>query len=102
MNDYLNQLRALMGFYDQNGPHLPTTTGGFGSMFGNSAVMNQYDNARDKMNFALAGLDRMSRLPQNGLPNYGGSPDFFAQFQNAPQYTQFGGGPTNSLFPLMR
>lgn len=55
-SSYLNQLRTLMGFYDQNGLGGPV-----GSQTGFAGAQNLATNSGDRLNFALQMMDRMQR-----------------------------------------
>lgn len=77
MNDYLNQLRALMDFYDQNGPRTPD----FG---GYTDFSNDATRSSDRLNFALQQMDRMNRLGGGSLPQYQPAPNFFNFGAQAP------------------
>lgn len=80
-NSYLNQLRAFMQFYDQNGPQVPTYQGG---MFGdNGAAQNQATQQDNRLNFAIRAAQAVNG-PQ-GFPGMQPAPNFFAGLPNQPQ-----------------
>ena len=75
-----NELRAWMQFYDENGPRVPTYSGGFGGVFGDAgAAQNEATREGNRLNFAL----RMAGQQQPSGPQQ--MPDYFApRPQNQP------------------
>jgi len=77
--DYLNQLKALMDFYDTTGAGGPRD-GGMG--------MNAANYNGDRLNFAMNTLNRLQG-PQ--IPNQGQMPNFFPTDSGPnPQYPHYG------------
>ena len=77
-NSYLNQLRAFMQFYDQNGLGGPN-----GSETGFSGAQNMATNSGNRLNFAIR-MAQQANAPQM-FPGMQPPPDYFSSLPSQPQ-----------------
>lgn len=97
MNDYLNQLKALMDFYDKSGAGA-STGGGYSDAWGGGDLgMNQANANGSRLNFALRQMQQMN-APSAQPPTM---PDFF-DFSARGQPQAAPSAPSPALLPPIR